>query len=307
MKKAYGYVRFSTAKQSSMSTDAQKLVIQNVWEKHLKDDYPTLTFCIDEDVSARKHRFEDRPEAAKLNLLAGKGDCIILSKIDRGFRDLSDALNMFNFWDRCGIRIVCPDLAFSKLGLPFYDSTNLMCRIGVIFWGLAAEIEGDRASQRDADWRASQIAQGRACTAKPPYGFKYIRRGAPQGVKMRPPAWLQPAEDEQAIGRFIVSQRLLGHGPVAIAKHLNNAGLRNREKRKWLQPGVTLAGQLFTKIVAFEKNAVPRLAEWEFMTDAGVRCIRFDKEHLIPKELRDARVPALSLPHPNQDDRPANG
>lgn len=276
---AMGYLRVSTNKQGEQGLDAQRKVVTDLWEQHLKKDYPTLEFYVDQDVSARQHEFHKRPQGKALLLRVTPKDCIVLPKLDRGFRDLRDLLNQMHAWDRAGVRVFCPDFG---LGVP-YDSKSIVGKMGLVLFGIAAEIEGARAVQRTKDFREAAQAVGRA-DLRAHYGFKNVRRGAPTGAKRQPPAWTQPQDNEQAIARSVVLWKRKGHTLRKIAEHLNDNKLFNRIGTKWRFEEVRRCYHLFVKIMewekAWERVKRRRLQPWEFISPYGRVCVRFDKEHL---------------------------
>ena len=283
MGKAYGYARVSTDKQGDLGIEAQKQCIKELWEKHLKKDYPELEFFIDMDVSARQNDFTKRPQAKSLALRLTKDDALIFSKLDRGFRSLRDMLNQLHFWDKTGVRVFCPDFGIGQI----YDSKSMMGRMALICFGMVAEMEGMRCSQRTHDFNRSQEAAGRPIgTAW--YGFKNVRRGSPTTAKNKSPAYLQPEPAEQEIARFIVASKEKGIDFLQIAKHLKAHGYVSRTGKPMLRENVHHIYKRWRKIVEFErllpKTRGYKLREWEFMSPSGRVLINFDLQHLIPDE-----------------------
>ena len=283
MGKAYGYCRCSTDKQGELGIDSQKKCITDLWEKHLKKDYPELEFFIDMDVSARQNDFTKRPQAKSLALRLTKDDALIFSKLDRGFRSLRDMLNQLHFWDKTGVRVFCPDFGIGQI----YDSKSMMGRMALICFGMVAEMEGMYCSQRTHDFNRSQEASGRPI-GTPWYGFKNVRRGAAKTAKNKSPAYLQPEPKEQEVARFIVASMEKGISMVRIAKHLTTHGFTTRTGKRIRRENVHFIYQRWKKIVEFErllpKTRGYKLREWEFMSPTGRVLINFELEHLIPKE-----------------------
>jgi putative DNA-invertase from lambdoid prophage Rac len=290
MPTAYGYIRFSTNKQGVISIESQKMIIQDLYDRHVdKVQFPVLEIFVDEHVSAREFEFLERPEGKRLAARARKGDIVLFAKLDRAFRDLRDSLNVMHFWDKSGIRVICPDFGFSALGLgPIYDSGTFIGKFGLVMIGLCAEIEGTRSSQRIKDFQAMAAREGRASSGSVPYGFCYVRRGKPTGPKDRPPAWIQPDDHEQSVMWFVYKSRKLGHTFYKIVEHLKAQKIRNRKGKDL---GITHVQRFYrnAKILhALRKKLKEErgfdLREWEFLTLDGVICTRFDKEDLKPKQ-----------------------
>jgi putative DNA-invertase from lambdoid prophage Rac len=285
-KTAFLYLRTSTDRQGELGISAQKLVGEELYKAHVQKEYPELVILADEDCSARQNEFQTRPKAKELMLRITPEDCVIFPKLDRGFRNLRDLLNVMHLFDRLGIRTFSPDFGIGQV----YDSKSLIGKMSLVIFGLAAEIEGHRCSQRSHDFNASQRKMGRA-TNVAPYGFKIVRRGEPTGAKRQPPAWLQPDDYEQEIMRFCDTYHKKGFGFNKIARHLNENGKLRRNGTPWVPCNLYAYHRKWLKVVDFEiklaKIRGHRLKEWEFITPAGTLCTRFDKEHL-KKEAEDA-------------------
>lgn len=276
-KKAFLYCRVSTARQGEIGLESQKQAGTDFWEKHVKQDYPELVHFTDDGVSAAKHEFLNRPAGKELNIRAGRGDAIIFPKLDRGFRDLRDALNTLALWDQMGVRVYIADALMP--GLPYYDSTNPMCKFGMMLAAWLAELEVDRVRKRTADFTEMAIRQGRAPT-RAPYGWKNVRRGAPQGAKNQPPAWVQPHPEEQEILEFVHAHKRKGFGFGAIAKHINAAGKRRRGGQEFTANHLIKYYRLFKKVKmsekSFESTRKMKLRPHEFISPDLVICTRFD-------------------------------
>jgi DNA invertase Pin-like site-specific DNA recombinase len=287
-KKAFLYCRVSTAKQSEIGLESQKQAGTDFWEKHVKQDYPELVHFTDDGVSAAKHEFLNRPAGKELNIRAERGSAIIFPKLDRGFRDMRDALNCLHLWDQMGVRVYIADALMP--GLPYYDSTNPMCKFGMMLAAWLAELEVDRVRKRNSDFRDMATRQGRASTPAP-YGWKNVRKGAPQGAKNQPPAWIQPNPEEQEILEFVHTYKRKGFGFGAIAKHINAAGKRRRNGKEFTATYLVKYYGLFKKVKLAEKNFEAarkmKLRPWEFVSPNLVICTRFD----VPnhEESADAR------------------
>lgn len=280
MATAYIYLRVSTEKQGMLGLESQRSVCLDLWEKRLKEQYPTVLTYEEQGVSAVSVDFQKRPKAKEIGLRIQRGDCIIFAKMDRAFRSIRDALNVIDYWKKIGVNVYCPDFGTSA------DLNGIHGKILLIGLTLAAEIEGDRARQRTLEWSESQRRAGRS-VGSASYGFKNVRHGTPIGYSKKPPAILQPVDDEQSIARWCVQQQLQGHGATRIARHLNRNGYVYRKGKPFTHDHVNKILRLFRKIIAAEKRLVSArkfgIKPWEFVTPDGVLSKRID----VPEENKD--------------------
>lgn len=278
MATAYGYCRVSTGKQGTLGLDAQANIIRQLWETRLKKDYPDLLMYEEQSVSAYSIDFRSRPKAKEIGLRIARGDCIVVAKLDRAFRSIRDTLNTIHYWRQIGVKVYCPDFGSDA------DCDSLHGKIMLIGLSLAAEIEGDRVRQRMSDWKESQKKMGRATAGHAPYGFKFVRHGAPVGYKKIPPAILQPDDKEQAMIRWMYEQKKRGFGALVTARHLNEKGFTRRNGKPFDRMSVQKILNGFIPVIlaeiALEKTRRMKLRPWEFISDQGVLCQRLD----IPPE-----------------------
>lgn len=159
---AYGYVRVSHRKQeiSGLSLEAQESKIRAY------ASYRSLSLVeplfVDSAVSASKTRLGARPAGSRLFKALRPGDHVIVAKIDRAWRNASDALGIVDSWLGMGVTLHLLDIQVDT-------STPL----GKVFFTILAAF---------AEWEASQISertiagleQARlrgSLTVDPPMGF----------------------------------------------------------------------------------------------------------------------------------------
>lgn len=99
MPKVYGYVRVSTTDQiDNTSLESQKDAIRRDFEYRWKPQgYEWGGIFEDKAVSAGKPLIA-RKEGHNLNVAADKGDVIVFSKLDRGFRSTADLISTTETW-----------------------------------------------------------------------------------------------------------------------------------------------------------------------------------------------------------------
>ena len=140
-------------------------------------------------------------------------DVVVVVKLDRMFRNASDALNTTNEFRRFGVD-------FASLTEDFDTSTAA----GKMFFSLIAtfaEFERNLIGDRTREALASRKADGYR-VGEIPLGFE----AADDGL-------LVPVEDEQRVVDRILELREQGYGYLRIAKQLNLEGVPAKKGGKW--------------------------------------------------------------------------
>lgn len=143
---AWGYGRVSHRKSlQGDSLDAQRDRTTAYWDFRLKAQGIRLMGFLPEprDVSAYSRRFEDRPAGKYLMTVLRKGDHLIVDKIDRLWRTISDFAGLMQYFQAKGIVVHFVNLmgATVELGTPMGDFT-----VGLMV--LVAQLESAMKSDR---------------------------------------------------------------------------------------------------------------------------------------------------------------
>ena len=194
MPTAYGYVRTSTLDQEN-GLKVQAEQVEAFYRNTLSPRYPDLALAetiIEHGVSGGKP-FAKREHGAALDVRLQKGDHIIITKLDRGFRDTLDYLTTERAWRDRGITLHVLDLPFLGDGLPDYIAEFIRTAMAMV-----AQFERGRIRVRTKEIKAWLKRQGRPTNGHAGYGFKFTGR---PGQRVR-----TPDESEQAVIRWIVRQ-----------------------------------------------------------------------------------------------------
>ncbi len=204
----YGYIRVSTDKQA-IGPEVQRRAIEEAASRMGRtvdawfEDAPSTgpDGVIDDSVSGKV--FIDRRKAGReLCERLRKGDVVVVAKIDRAFRSLTDCAGCLDRWERMGVAILICDLAGQMdIGTPMGKA---MMQMLAVF----AELERKMISQRTREALALRKRQGHANGRFPGYGFRWERRwdqGKLKYVKHR-----VVDEEECRVMRSIVEWRLGG-------------------------------------------------------------------------------------------------
>lgn len=199
-RRAYGYVRVSSELQvEGQSLDVQRerikgICLANHWE---------LAEIVTEEPVSGSMPFRSRPEGRKLWESLEAGDVIVALRLDRAFRNTSDALDVLQ---------ACKD---RKLGLVVADLNMQDCTTGavaeMVFTMLAAVAGFERARLRErlSEGRAAKLQKGGALGGPAPFGFIKVGQGKE--------AYLVPDRELQA---YVLGLSERGYASRAIVNFL---------------------------------------------------------------------------------------
>jgi site-specific DNA recombinase len=147
---------------------------------------------------------------------AGRFDVLLVYRVDRFSRRLSDLLDLLNELDGCGV-------AFASATEPF-DTSTAIGRMLVQLLGVFAEFERETIIDRITEGMAAKARKGKWSGGRPPYGYRVDR----DTQKLVPNPTEAPILTE--VIRLYADLRL---GTRAIADELNERGIPHRYGNKW--------------------------------------------------------------------------
>lgn len=209
----YGYVRVSSFEQTigTSMEDQERMIRGCAMMRGIND----LVMVADPDVSGYSVWLADRPAGGKMIAAVQKGDLIIASKMDRIFRNASDALTSARNLSKRGVDLILCDMGIE----PVTHSGASKMFFGML--AMFAEFERDRIAERFADGRRGKKARGGHIGGSAPYGYQVSGTGVE--------AELVEYIPEQRIIRRIKDLFDAGTGPTGIMRILNAEGFTNRE------------------------------------------------------------------------------
>ena len=157
---------------------------------------------------------------------AGRFDVLLVYRVDRFSRRLSDLLDLLNELEEAGV-------AFASATEPFDTSTSIG-RMLVQLLGVFVEFERETIIDRVTKGMAMKASKGKWPGGSRPYGF-YVDR---ETQKLMPHP--QEAPRLREIFRLFAEERL---GTRAIADELNQRGVSNRTGKPW-------SGHTINRIIA---------------------------------------------------------
>jgi DNA invertase Pin-like site-specific DNA recombinase len=164
--RTFGYARASTRKQiesPEVQKDSQKkyAVFNNLGD---------VTFFVDAATSG-KVSWEERDAGRELFRQLRKGDHVILSKLDRAFRKLSDCVSVLEKFERMGVKLHITNLMGGAI-----DLSSPMGRFMIHILAAFAELERAFISERTKDGLSKRKTSGVKHTRFPGYGQQWEKR-----------------------------------------------------------------------------------------------------------------------------------
>lgn len=154
----------------------------------------------------------ERPALTQLmqDIEAGRIDAVIVYKIDRLTRSLSDFVKLIEVFDRHGISFVSISQAF--------NTADSMGRMILNILLTFSQFEHELISERIRDTVRSRKRHGKIHGGMAPFGYDYAGGG------------LRIVEQEAEIVRFIFQEFLRTERYIAVMKAVRNAGMRSAIK-----------------------------------------------------------------------------
>jgi len=163
MIKAALYLRVSSERQSKEgdSIPAQREALR----KYAKErEYIIADEYIDDGVSGTK---ADRDELMRLleDVKSGKVNLILVTKLDRLYRNIKHYLNMMDILDKYNV-------GWTAIWEPIYDTTTPQGRLIVNQMMSIAQFEAENTGQRIKQVQAYKVTQGEVISGNPPNGYR---------------------------------------------------------------------------------------------------------------------------------------
>jgi len=163
----YGYVRVSTVTQAreGESLEAQRRqVVSYAASKGL--ELPKENLFVEAGVSGGAN-FEERPEGGRLFAILQAGDLVIFPKLDRGFRNTRNALNVLHDLKARGVSVHFIDLGGDVTG-------NGVGAIVFTILSAFATFERERIAARIREVKQLKKAQGKFTGGKRAFGYEVV-------------------------------------------------------------------------------------------------------------------------------------
>jgi len=210
-----GYCRVSTDQQADdnrSSLQSQEDVIRGYAMSKGVDKFGCQIFV--EAGESGNTRLFKRPAGAELMRIARKGDTVIAAKLDRMFRNSTDALVTAERFKEEGIHLVLFDLGYEPI------TSDGMSKLVFTIFAALADAERMRINERISEGKAKKRAKGGLTHRIPAYGYRRVGQGREAMME------IDPAE-QQILAR--IKQEYDRYGPAGMAYKLNADGLVRRD------------------------------------------------------------------------------
>lgn len=220
-KRVVGYIRGSTEEQQNTLEAQRQQITAYCGYKKLE-----LVECFVDSGEHGWTSFYERPASASMlaRMEELKATDIVITKLDRGFRDAMDCLFTINNLKERGLGLHLLDLQVDPNTPTGYLVIGIMAMI--------AQFENQRRSERQKAAFAVMKGRGQRCGGVP-YGWDAISNGERASKTGRTADDLIPNPAEQAILRKIAELIDAGEPVSSIATRLNKSGIKAKKGGKW--------------------------------------------------------------------------
>jgi len=218
----YAYARVSTLQQANDgdSLDAQvKQVIGYASSRGL--ELHDESVFVEKGVSGGQE-FNSRPEGSRLLACLQSGDIVIFPKLDRGFRNTRDALNVLHTLKEKGVSVHSIDLGGDVTG-------NGVGAIIFTILSAFATFERERIASRISEVKQMRKAQGYFVGGRRAFGFdvvdgRKVPNGTEQALIAEMKAMREAGSSLLAIHRWLTGEKgvKLAYSTMRQALHLKN-------------------------------------------------------------------------------------
>lgn len=166
MKRTAIYMRVSSDKQAQEgdSIPAQRDALMRYIQEH--HDLIFTGEYLDDGISGTK---EDRDELQRMlaDVKQGRIDLILVTKLDRLYRNIRHYLNLQDTLDRHGVN-------WTAIWEPIYDTTTPQGRLIINQMMSIAQFEAENTGQRIRQVQAYKVSQGEVISGTTPPGYKIV-------------------------------------------------------------------------------------------------------------------------------------
>lgn len=212
MKKVIGYVRASTDEQETTLL-AQE---EKIREFCKINNFDLVDILIDKGVSGGTDIYS-RPEGSKIKQLVKSKEiqAVVIIKLDRMFRSVSNALSMAEEWEKKNVGLYILDFSGQVM-----DTSTAIGKIIFTMLSAVAEFERNLTGERTKAVLAHKKKNGKKYS-QVPFGFNERDKT------------LIVNNEEIKIVEEVISRFNTGESLRVIANSLNDRGVRTKKGRYW--------------------------------------------------------------------------
>jgi DNA invertase Pin-like site-specific DNA recombinase len=167
----YGYARVSTAEQAKDDRTSLQTQVRRIEGIAHAAEWTIDAMFVEAGVSGTIP-FQERPEGGKLWATLQPGDNLITAKLDRLFRNATDALTTADHLKARGVGLILLDI-----GMESVTTGTSASRLFFGMLALMAEFERSRTRERIAENRAARRQRGGNPGGKVPFGYSVVGKG----------------------------------------------------------------------------------------------------------------------------------
>ncbi|WP_206313012.1 recombinase family protein [Streptomyces sp. JB150] len=216
-RRVIGYARISKATDESTSIERQRELIRTTCQAR---GWALAEIIEDIDVSATRTRL-DRPGLTRVReaIRSGRADIVLVWRIDRVARSVSDLATLTEEWAKAGVCLVSATEPF--------DMTTSAGRMLLQLLGVFAEFEAATIRDRVLAARSALVKAGRHPGGAAPYGYRVVDNPDGTGKVLE----VDPVE--AAYVRKAADMILEGKSLYYTTAALNGAGSKPRKAAAW--------------------------------------------------------------------------
>ena len=235
--RAYGRISRDNERSGSIAKQRARLA------QHATAD---VEWYVDESVSGAKVPFAERPAGSQLLADLAPGDRVLVTKIDRAARSVTDLLGLVRLIDERGASVVFVDQNI--------DTSGPMGRFMLTLLGAVAELEAAIVAERVMETRAAFRLEGRFGGGPTPFGLTVVPNPEGRGLVLR------PHPEDGPLAREVIERVMAGEAQRQLAPLV---GLRPPGFSQWLRNPALAGIREGADVEVDPEAALLSLAEWQ--------------------------------------------
>lgn len=229
----YGVCRISVDTRESVSIETQQSTIRAYCDQRFGRG-AIVTWIIDRGVSGSVPILS-RPAGSALAQVR-RGDHVIVSKLDRAFRSMSDGAATIDRLERQGVGLHAIDLQL--------DTSSPVGRVVMHVMIAFAQLERERIGERRRDANRLRRESGLPWASQPPVGWRHVRI---DGVR-----YFQPVAAERRLARRLLKLWQAGYSIPGI--------IRICHIRAWLNRGRAFQRSSVRQLIYAAEDGFPLMS-----------------------------------------------
>lgn len=229
------YIRVSSKRQAEegYSLEAQRRYLEDFCKFNEIKIYKVYK---DEGISGKSLNKREGLQELLHDAEAGQVNKVICMKLDRISRNTKDLLTMVENFKKWDVDFIC-----SKDNI---DTSTAVGRMFLTILSAVAQFESDVAKERTADAKMELATEGKFAGNNIPLGYSYYKITKEFSI----------IEEEAVIVERVFNEYSSGKSMYAIAKGLNNDGIKTKQGKEFMNPTIKkiLTNNFYTGLYEYE-------------------------------------------------------